>query len=87
MNDKHSKESEHPEENAPYNPLSPHADDPAYEPAPTHEEGHVGHGGEYDQEPYVEQKKDTEPDPDDRGEYDQKNFRDREAGRPGREDS
>lgn len=35
---------------APVNPLSPHADDPAWEPGPPEDDNGVG--GEYDQKPY-----------------------------------
>ncbi|WP_054953508.1 hypothetical protein [Flaviflexus massiliensis] len=72
-------------DNAPFNPLSPHADDPDFEPRPTHEP-EVGHGGEYDQVPYTDQREETTGETG-RGEYDQKNYRDRQAGRPDGHDS
>lgn len=76
---------ENVKDNAPYNPLSPHAEDPDFESQPTHEPA-VGHGGEYDQKPYIDQTVDSH-DTDGHGEYDQKNYRDHAEGRPKHLDS
>ena len=54
-------------DNAPVNPLSPHADDPAWEQAPP-KDGN-GLGGEYDQKPYVVRADEVDQTPES-GEYD-----------------
>lgn len=71
-------ESTNKKENAPHNPLSPHADDPAWEPGPP-KDGN-GHGGEYDQQTYRARAGETGQTPE-KGEYD------RDAPRKNRDDS
>ena len=56
----HDEKKDGVEDYAPYNPLSPHADDPDYEPAPPSD--HNGHGGEYDQKPYIDKRAHRQPD-------------------------
>lgn len=80
----HDEAGHHDEvhENAPYNPLSPHADDPAFEPAPPIDEHRKGHGGEYDQTPYrVRAGEDPLEEPEGEGEYDQKPYLERREAR------
>jgi len=60
--------NQHKKDNAPYNPLSPHADDPAWAPGPP---THNGEGGEYDQKPYVVRAAEVDQTPE-AGEYDRK---------------
>lgn len=71
----------HAHENAPYNPLSPHADDPAFEPAPPKDDYLPGHGGEYDQTPYIARQGEDHVGPEGSGEYDQEPYVDRQAAR------
>lgn len=71
----------HVEDNAPYNPLSPHADDPAFEPAPARDDETPGFGGEYDQTPYIARQGKEEELPEGKGEYDQEPYIERQAAR------